>query len=75
MLGNFINYMLPPQDYRGLVLSGISKPNFFYQIRALLVKFLKTRQFDWIVLQNLDLFAKIVQTILFSSMTCRSERR
>ena len=48
MLGNFINYMLPPQDYRGLVLSGISKPNFFYQMRALLVKFLKTRQFDWI---------------------------
>ena len=75
MLGNFINYMLPQQDYRGLELSGISKPNFFYQMRALLIKFLKTRQFDWIVLQNLDLLAKIVQTILFISMTCRSGSR
>ena len=32
-------------------------------MRALLVKFLKTRQFDWILLKSFDLFAEIVQTV------------
>ena len=30
-----------------------------------LVKFLKTRHFDWITLQNLVLFAEIVQTTFY----------
>ena len=71
---NSFNYMLPPQDYRGLVLyqeflitagSGLSDE---------LVKFFKTRHFDWITLQNLVLFAEIADNF-FYVMTCRSKKR